>query len=264
MIAALFTLGLSLSTPPPPALSTQFIQSANYIIHAPLQTAVHVDPCAGRHWSLGRPFTFCGPVRLVPADPIERDLWYGEHIAEAIDAARSFEGQRALFESHQIVVQRLEQNVVAIDGGFLTSATPVRMWGPVTSLNGGYYASPAQAEGDPLMRPFARGGVAGYMLGFFALDVGESMLERATTSLGLRGLTEATRRSIIVANTYGHIKGAQSWTPILSGAHALSSLYSFCNSLAQRDSIGSPPPPQCMPMWPAHFSYGITSVTSSP
>ncbi len=212
------------------------------------------DPCAGRKWSPSHPFTFCGRVRIVPADATERDLWWGQRLSELADAYFSAAGQHTLFASRQVVVNGM---VPSFDGR-RASAFELRgqSW-TIAGVQG--FASPAAAEANPLVRPFAAGGIGGYLLGFAAMDIGQSTLMELPGTVGLRGLDELSRRSLLGQDIGEHVDGAQSWLPILREARSVNAITASCADLAARSwtydaSSGAvsiaPAPKQCTSIWP--------------
>lgn len=218
------------------------IRHVNAVVAVPEQAAAAPDPCAARGWSLSHPLRFCGRVRLVPADTTERKLWWADRLAELADAYFSALGQQSLFATHQVVV---------------SDAARGRAW-TLAQLQG--YASPARAEANPFVRPFAGGGVGGYLLGFATIDLGQSLLAGAPPALGLRGLDELSRRSLLSEDLGEHIQGAQSWTPVLDEARNATATTQVCTALAERilhDVVASgtldtaKPPERCAGIWPS-------------
>ncbi len=214
------------------------IRDANAAIAVPTPAAMPPDPCAGRAWTFAHPLRFCGPIRLVPADPVERDLWWGEHVSELADAYFSAAGQHALFANRQVVAGTLRG----------------RAW-TMANLQG--LASPAQAEANPFVRPFAAGGIGGYLLGFFAIDVGQGVIGHLPRSLGMRPLSALSRRSILGQDIAEHVDGAQSWVPVLREGRHVNAITQWCTAAAQRvltddQRLGSvPAPKRCASIWPA-------------
>jgi hypothetical protein len=166
-------------------------------------TAQSLDPCAGRAWSFAHPLRICGRLRLVPADPVARDLFYGNLIASTIDSVRSAAGQRALFATRDRI-------------GTLAATY--------------HLSSPTAAEGDTLMKPFASGGIWTYMLGSLLIDVGQNAIARdLPPMLGLRALDQASLESISLQDTYAHIvNGANTWAPVFSRSRTVDSAIAHC------------------------------------
>lgn len=225
----------------------------NASIAAPAATPAPRDACAGRGWTLATPLRFCGRIRLVPADPRERDLWWGEHLSELADAAFSAAGERALFTNRQVVVSGMMPAALGRRGEAF--AFRGQAWN-IANLEG--YSSPARAEANPFVRPFAAGGVGGYLLGFFSIDLGQNLIGSMAPAFGLRGLDELSRRSILVQDIGEHVAGAQSWVPVLHVAQDANAAAESCTDLALRSltygpggtiSIGAPPK-RCATIWP--------------
>ncbi len=213
------------------------IARVNAIIASPAAPPVAPDPCAGRGWSLEHPLRFCGHIRIVPADRTERELWWGERAAEFADALMSARGQRALFERRQVVAGGLRGQAWTIAG--------------VQGI-----ISPAGAEANPFMRPFAAGGIASYLLGFASMDIGQSLLSHAPAGFHIRGLDEVSRRALASEDIGAHLDGARSWVPVLREAQRVSAIASSCTTLAQRSleellsRPQAPVPKACASIWP--------------
>lgn len=140
------------------------------------------DPCAGRRF-------FCGRIRIVPADPAERRLWYLRLGAELADAFISSAAQ------HAIAASRVSS--IATRGGIYTTQWHIAS------------GRASDQEQTAFYRLFAgRGGtigIGGYLLGFALWDAGESAGARALQHLGIH--TDDT----IVDGTLAHLDGASSW-----------------------------------------------------
>jgi hypothetical protein len=132
-----------------------FLLSA--LLVSPTPTPSPVPACRAAH------HLFCGPIRLIPRDPEERDAFLGNAVATLLD-------------------------------------------GIVTAKN--THGNPA-LEGNPVMRPFVRGGLPGLLLGWTSMDVGQrafahqfhiadSHIETMTMSQHLSGIA-----SWLSPRTYG-------------------------------------------------------------
>ncbi|HEY9084724.1 MAG TPA: hypothetical protein VIN40_02085 [Candidatus Tyrphobacter sp.] len=192
----------AITAPTPAAPFLQPTPNLAMAIGVPL-TAQSPDPCAGRTWSFAHPLRICGRLRLVPADPVARDLFYGNLIASTIDSARSAAGQRALFARRSRI-------------GTLAATYNL--------------SSPTAAEGDTLMKPFASGGIWTYMLGSLLIDAGQNAVARdLPPMLGLRALDQTSLESISLQDTYAHIvNGANTWTPVFARSRAVDTAIAHC------------------------------------
>jgi hypothetical protein len=228
------------------------MRHVNAAFAAPSPTPDPPDPCSGRGWSFSHLLRFCGRIRVVPADAAERDLWWGEHLSELADAYLSAQGERVLFAPRQVVVDALVPS--------MRGAVPLALRGqPWTMASVRGFTSPAQAEANPFVRPFAAGGIGGYVLGFLSMDLGQSALAHLPGVFHLRGLSELSRRSILTEDLGEHIAGAQSWIPVLRESSRVSALTATCEALAAHSwtydpSLGSvtlkPAPRRCATIWP--------------
>jgi hypothetical protein len=235
-------------------VSGDALRHVNNAIATPVAARQPADPCAARGWSLAHPLRFCGRVRFVPADHAERQLWWGERFAEIADACFSAAGQHALFASRQVVVTGIAPASLARPA--TAFAIRGRGW-TIAGLQG--VAAPSQAEADSLLRPFAGGGIGGYLLGFAIVDVGQNALMNVPAHIGVRGLDEASRRSILGESIGEHIEGAQSWIPVLHDANGVTAITESCTQLAAQSwtyepwtghIVIAPPPKTCASIWP--------------
>lgn len=196
------------------------------------------DPCTGRGWSLAHPLRVCGRIRLVPADPTQRRYFYGAQLAALLDAYVSAEGQHALFLRRQVAIQGVahwsQTSTVCFSSCYLYTVTAresYSWWGPAFSgANQDGFSSPANAETDPLMKPFASGFTT-YLLGSASLDIAQRALLASLPALGFRGIDwdEAYTQDV-----YAHLEGAASWLPTIRAGVAATKFVSACEALASK------------------------------
>lgn len=125
-----------------------FVLSALLLESPP--TPSPAPPCQAAHRLV------CGPIRLVPRDPEERDAFVGNAIATLVD-------------------------------------------GVVTAKN--THGNPA-LEGNPVMRPFVRGGLPGLLLGWTSMEIGQRAIAR-------RFHLDDSRLETMTLNQ--HLSGIASW-----------------------------------------------------
>jgi hypothetical protein len=239
-VGALIVEAPSPSPSPSPA-STPFMPMLR-LSSSPSQSTAETDPCAGRAWSLSHLLRFCGRLRIVPADPVERDLFYGNMLAAAIDAAQSAAGQRALFATRGLTAQdKLLRETWRADSYTLAQIRGI--------------SSPSAFETDSFMKPFAGGGIWTYLLGMSLITFGQTAIARdLPPALGLRPLDQASRNSIWLQDIYAHVQGSNSWTPVLNSSRIADRIVARCQAIAQADIdrnhiLPLPDDKQCWPLW---------------
>jgi hypothetical protein len=142
-----------------------------------------LDPCKAH------PHLFCGPIRIVPADPAERRMWYVRAGAEVVDALVSAAAESALAS--------VRATSISTRAGIYTTQWRMARGAASDQEATGFYRLFAGRNGAI--------GLAGYLFGFALWDSGESAGAHALQHFGLR--TADTVTSGLLA----HLSGASSW-----------------------------------------------------
>jgi hypothetical protein len=141
------------------------------------------DPCAA-HRGL-----FCGRIRIVPADPNARRIWYLRAASEFADALISSAAQRVLASDHS-------SSVAAAHGIYTTQWRMLQ--GAASSQEAtGFYRLFAGRSGAI--------GFGGYLLGFALWDSGEGAGAHIVQHLGLH------TGDLVADGALAHMDGAASW-----------------------------------------------------
>ena len=221
------------------------------------------DPCADRKWSLEHPLRFCGRIRFVPANPVTRDLFYGDLVASLVDDIVSANAQAALFHSYQasaIGVHLQKFTGVACGVNAVTNAntcvldysattTTYAFHGPALSVAAvAGERSPGSIEEDPFMKPFAAN-FGMYLIGGALTNLAQGALAHALPSLGLRPLSEISQRRLLLDNISAHVAGIESWRGAFVASRALQTATARCSVM--------PTPAGCQEM------HGWTHATTT-
>lgn len=183
MVGALFIAAVVAMHEPAPALRQDAATRVAAVAEPDATPSPSSDPCAA-HRGL-----FCGRIRIVPADPNERLIWYLRAASEFADALISSAAQR--------VLARDQFSSVANAHGIYTA-----QWRMVRGL-----ASDEEATG--FYRIFAGRsgaiGIGGYLLGFALWDTAEGASAHLIQHLGLR------TDDLVADGALAHMDGAASW-----------------------------------------------------
>lgn len=227
------------------------LQHVALVISTPAPVATpaptQADPCAGKHR------LFCGRIRIVPADTIERGLWYGRLISEVYDGVQSARAMRLLSERSS-----LAGSYVTPSGMRYAVAAP----SPTTAELLGA-ASPSAMEATSYFRGLSQHGFIGYMLGFALYDVAQSAASASLPRFGFRPLDVVSRRWIYLHDVAAHIAGGMSWDPYFRAtpagrekylakcrAHVQAALEKSPQFVLVANTDGGPGRGSCAPVWP--------------
>ncbi len=268
----------TLVTRAPAAMPTPFLAHVHFAFVHDATNEPAPDPCAGRAWSLAHPLRLCGRVRIVPADPIARNLWYGEQLAALIDAAVSAAGQRALFEPRTLEWSGVLRGTDISPHCYCSAhfEQPWTLRGRTLQLDhlGSFGASPSAEETDMFAKPFAST-FAMYLLGGVIGDAAQSFLENGTP--GLRPLDTISQRDLLAQEIYAHTQGIASWWTVQRDSAEMTAWFDHCAMAVQRElrrdaavegedfalidtAAGYDKPRQCAYLWPS-LSYGKGTYT---
>jgi hypothetical protein len=154
---------------------------------------------------------FCGPLRLLPRDPVERRAFVARVVLQAADGIVTAAGLRAGRGSYRA----LEQLAPCPAGSACQEPA-------VAAYVSGQRGSRPQPtwEGDPFVAPSSHGGLITLLIGGLAWD--------ATTSLAQRRWRSAERAHFDLAEAGSHAMGMVTWLPRFAARRALDARYAKC------------------------------------
>jgi len=137
-----------------------------------------------------------------------RALWYGRFVSEVVDAVVSAQAMRDL--SRSVTITAFGS---VMDQHGLAQPSYSRMTTVAELI--GYAPTPQGYEETRMYRPFSRGGVIGYMLGFAAYDAMQHAIVSSLPRIGMRPLSVISQRRLMIADAAVHIDGARSWRYVM-------------------------------------------------
>jgi hypothetical protein len=183
MVGALIVAAVVAAQAPGASLQRDAATRIAAVADPPATPSPAPDPCAA-HRGL-----FCGRIRIVPADPDARRIWYLRAASELADA----------------IVSSAAQHVLASD-----------RWSSVATAHGVYttqwrmvQGAASNQEATGFYRLFAGRsgaiGLAGYLLGFALWDTAEGAGAHIVQHFGLR------TGDLVADGALAHMDGAASW-----------------------------------------------------
>jgi hypothetical protein len=176
-------------------------------------------PCAHR--------VACGPIHLLPKSPAERRAFLIRVAFQAFDGIVTSAGLRA---SQRTRFANIDALVPCKNPSF---ATPCSQVGALPDRAPDVSSAWPAWEVDPLVVPFAHGGLPTLIAGGIVADLGGSIIERHWSA--------SAREAVDVQMAATHAAGASTWFPILARIRSADAQYAACQQAAAHGFIiGAP------------------------